>query len=416
MPINQKSKKIVILGAGFSGLYALKSIYRHVKNWPEFDISIVDKNNYFVFTPLLHEVATGGIDPADIVFPIRDLAKGQTEHVEAEVLSVDLLKKSVITSRGEISYDYLIAALGAGTNFFGVPGASENSFTLKNIKDATRLKNHLIHLFDEANGEKDPERQKDILRIIIIGGGATGVELGAEIHEFLKEINKEYPAISSDAVEFFLVEASEKLLSIFHQSFSEKVLKILESKGFKIIFKDPCAEVTEQGIVCASGKTIKSRTVIWTSGVSPSPIITTPDIPRQKGRIVVEPSLNLKDFPEVFVLGDQAAVADKKFGLLPTSAQVAAEEGNFVGKNIARLILGQPLKHFQYFHKGDLVSIGKWKALAQMGSGFLKFDGPVAWLIWRFNYLTKMPGTAKKIRLFFDWILYFASKRDISEI
>ena len=416
MPISQKPKKIVILGAGFGGLYALKSIYRHVKNWRELDISIIDKNNYFVFTPLLHEVATGGIDPADIVFPIRDLSKGRTEHIEAEVLSVDLLKKLVVTSRGEISYDYLIAALGAGTNFFGVPGAAENSFTLKNIKDAVRLKNHLIHIFDEANNEKDPARQKDILRIVIVGGGATGVELGAEIHEFLKEINKEYSSIASDAAEFYLVEARDNLLSIFHQAFAEKALKILEGKGFKIIFKNPCAEVTKQEIVCASGKIIKSRTVIWTSGVSPSPVTTTPELPRQKGRIVVENSLNLKDFPEVFVLGDQAAVADKKFGLLPTSAQVASDQGNFIGRNIALLISNKPLKSFHYFHKGDLISIGKWRALAQIGSGFLKFYGPLAWLIWRFNYLTKMPGTAKKIRLFFDWVLYFTSKRDISEI
>ncbi len=192
MILEKNQKKIVILGAGFGGLYALKSIYRHVKNWLDFDILIIDKNNYFVFTPLLHEVATGGVDPSDIVFPIRDLAKGGTEHLEAEVLSVDMLKKSVITNHGDVSYDYLIAALGAGTNFFGVPGAFENSFTLKNIKDAVRLKNHLIHIFDEANNEKDPVRKKDILRIVIIGGGATGVELGAEIYEFLKEVNKEY--------------------------------------------------------------------------------------------------------------------------------------------------------------------------------------------------------------------------------
>ena len=224
MPISQKSKQIVILGAGFGGLFALKSIYRHVKNWQDFDILVIDKNNYFVFTPLLHEVATGGIDPADIAFPIRDLAKGRTEHLEAEVLSVDLLKKSVITNHGEVSYDYLIMALGAGTNFFGVPGAAENSFTLKNIKDTTRLKNHLIHIFDEANGEKDLARQKDILRIVIVGGGATGVELGAEIHEFLKEINKEYPSIASNAAEFYLVEARDNLLSTFHPSFAEKAL------------------------------------------------------------------------------------------------------------------------------------------------------------------------------------------------
>lgn len=409
-------KKIVILGAGFGGLFTLKSIYRHVKNWRDFDILIIDRNNYFVFTPLLHEVATGGVDPADIVFPIRDIAKGRTEHLEAEVFSVDLLKKAVITNRGEISYDYLISALGAGTNFFGVTGAAGHSFTLKNIKDAVRLKNHLIHIFDEANNEKDLERQKDILRIVIVGGGATGVELGAEIHEFLYEINKEYVKIPKDAVEFYLVEAGDKLLSNFHPKFSQKALKNLENKGFKVMFKDPCAKVTEQGITCVSNNEIKSRTVIWTSGVLPSQITVTPELSRQKGRIVVEPSLNIKDFPEVFILGDMAAVSDKKFGLLPTSAQVATEEGNFVGKNIARLILEQPLKPFIYFHKGDLVSIGKWKALAQIGPGFIKFDGPIAWLIWRFNYLIKMPGFFKKVRLFFDWILYFINKRDISEI
>ena len=325
--------KIVILGAGFAGLFALKSIYRHVKNWRDFDILIIDRNIYFVFTPLLHEVATGGVNPADIVFPIRDLAKGRTEHLEAEVFSVDLLKKSVVTNKCEVSYDYLISALGAGTNFFGIPGAGEYAFTLKNVNDAIKLKNHLTHIFDEANNEKDLERQKDILRIVIIGGGATGVELGAEIHEFLKEVNKEYPRIFEDAVEFYLIEAGDKLLPIFHPKFSEKAFKIMQKKGFKIIFKDPCAKVTEQGIICISNKEIKSRTIIWTSGVLPSQIAMTPELTRQKNRIVVEPSLNLKDFPEVFVIGDLAAVSDKKFGMLPTSAQVATEEGKFVGKN-----------------------------------------------------------------------------------
>lgn len=414
--MTQLKKKIVILGAGFAGLFALKSMYRYLKNWRDFDILIIDKNNYFVFTPLLHEVATGGIDPSDIVFPIRDLAVGGTEHLEAEVLSVDMIKKSVVTNKGEVSYDYLVSALGSGTNFFGVAGAGEHSFTLKNIKDAQKLKNHLIHIFDEANNEKDTERQKDILRIIIIGGGATGVELSAEIYEFLKELGREYPNIPKNAAEFYLIEAGEKLLSVFHPKFSEKALEVLQKKGFKIFFKDPCAKVTERGMVCASGKDLKSRTVVWTSGVLPSQLTMTPEPVRQKGRVLVEPSLNLKDFPEVFVLGDQAAVSDKKFGILPTSAQVATDEGNFIGKNIARLILGKPLKSFHYRHKGDLVSIGKWRALAQFGSGFIKFDGPLAWLIWRFNYLTKMPGTAKKIRLFFDWIMYFVSKRDISEI
>ena len=409
-------KKIVILGAGFGGLFALKSIYRHIKNWREYDILIIDKNNYFVFTPLLHEVATGGIDPGDIVFPIRDLAKGNTEHLEAEIFSIDLIKRLVVTSQGGISYDYLVMALGAITNFFGIPGAAEYSFTLKNIEDARRLKNHLIHIFDEATSEKDLLKQKDILRIVFIGGGATGVELAGEVQEFLKEIQKEYPHIYSDAVEFYLIEAMDRLLSIFHPNFAQKALKILEKKGFKVILKDPAAKIDSNGVTCASLSAVKSQTVIWTSGVLPSTVIITPELERQKGRIIVEPFLNLKNFPEVFVLGDQAAVADKRFGLLSTSAQVASEEGKFIGKNLSLLINNKPLKAFRYHHKGDLVSIGKWQTLAQIGQNFFRFNGPVAWLLWRFNYLTKMPGFFKKIRLFFDWILYFVSKRDTSEI
>ena len=409
-------KKIVILGAGFGGLYALKSVYKYVRNWRDFDILIIDKNNYFVFTPLLHEVATGGIDPADVAFPIRDWAEGSTEHLEAEVQSVDLARKSVITSKGEVSYDYLVSALGAGTNFFGVEGADTHSFTLKDIKDAIRLKNHLIHIFDEATEEKDPIKQKDMLRIVVIGGGATGVALACEIHEFLKEVNKEYPHIPDDAVEYYLVEAGDRLLSVFHPSFSKKALKILVKKGFKVIFKDPCAKVGAEDITCVSTNLIKSRTVIWAPGVTPSPMPMAPEMEKQKGRVVVEPPLNLKNFPEVFVLGDQAACADKRFGILLMLAQVAAEQGKFVGKNIAGLIAGKPLQAFNYRHKGNLISFGKWKARAHIGNTFIRFGGPAAWLAWRFNYLTKMPGTAKKFRLFFDWLLYLASKRDISEI
>lgn len=226
------TKKIVILGAGFGGLCALKSVYKYVKNWRDYDILIIDKNNYFVFTPLLHEVATGGIDPGDIVFPIRDLARGKTEHLEAEVLSVDLSKKEVTTNRGVVAYDYLVVALGSGTNFFNVSGAAEHTFTLKNIGDAKRLKNHLVHIFDEANIEKDPLEQKDNLRIIFIGDGATGLEFAAEVHEFLKEVQKEYPHIPSGSVELYLIEAGDRLLSVFHPKFSKKALEILNKKGF----------------------------------------------------------------------------------------------------------------------------------------------------------------------------------------
>ena len=409
-----KKKKIIVLGAGFAGIYALKSIYRHIKNWDNFDIVIIDQRNYFIFTPLLHEVATGGIDPGDIVDPIRDIARKSTEHYEARVLEIDLKQKLVDTSQGHVPYDYLIMALGAETNYFSVSGAEKYSFSLKNIEDARRLKKHLIHIFDQANLEPNPEKKSDLLRIIFIGGGATGVELAGEVQEFLKEIAKKFQHISSSDIELYLVEAGDRLLPMFNPDFSKKALEILKEKGFKVIFGDPCASISEDGIICVSTSSLKSKTIIWSSGVLPEFIPIIPEPEKQKGRILVESSLNLKEFPEVFILGDQAAFPDSRFGLLPPTAQVAIEQGNFVGKNLARLISQKPLLPFHYFHKGNLVSIGKWKAFAEIGK--VNFDGPAAWFIWRFNYLFRMPRFAKKARLFFDWILYLFSKRDISEI
>lgn len=404
----------MILGAGFAGIYALKSIYRHLKNWDDFDIVIIDRNNYFIFTPLLHEVATGGIDPGDIVYPVRDVAEKSTEHYQAEVLSIDLKQKLVDTSQGHVPYDYLIVALGAQTNYFGVEGADKYTFGIKNIPEARRLKNHLIHIFDEANLELNPEKRKDILRVVFIGGGASGVELAGEVYEFMKEINKEFPHIKDNETELFLIEAGDRLLPAFHQNFSDKTLKILQKMGFKVLFGDPCAKVSSENITCISTNTIRSKTVIWTSGILPSAIPFVPEQEKQKGRILIQPVLNIKDYPEVFVLGDQAAFPDQRFGLLPPTAQVALEEGKTAGENLARLIEGKSLLPFNYVHKGDLVSVGKWKAFAQIGKVW--FGGPAAWLLWRFNYLFRMPTFSKKVRLFFDWILYLVSKRNIAEI
>ncbi len=412
--MGQSRKKIVILGAGFAGIYALKSIYRHLKNWNDFDIVIIDRDNYFIFTPLLHEVATGGIDPGDIVDPVRDIIEKSTEHYQAEVLSIDLKQKLVDTSQGHVPYDYLIVALGAQTNYFGVEGADKYTFGIKNIDEAKRLKNHIIHIFDEANLELNPEKRKEILRVVFIGGGASGVELAGEVCEFMREINREFPRISASEMEFYLVEAGDRLLPAFHHSFSKKALNILQKKGFKVFFGDPCASVSPEFITCVSANAIKSRTVIWTSGVLPSAVPFIPEQEKQKNRVLIQSTLNIKDFPEVFVLGDQAAFPDPRFGLLPPTAQVALEQGKTAGKNIARLIEGKPPLPFNYVHRGDLVSVGKWKAFAQIGR--IRFGGPLGWLIWRFNYLLRMPRFAKKVRLFFDWILYFVSKRDISEI
>jgi NADH dehydrogenase len=329
---------------------------------------------------------------------------------------VSLKEKYVETSQGRIEYDYLVVGLGSTTNFFAVPGAEENCLTLKNLEDAKVIKNRCIELCEQAIHIKDPEVRKKTLRLVIIGGGATGVELAAELIEFFHHTLEKYfcdKNIRRDT-EIVLVHRDTELLSMFPVSLRKKSAKILQKKGIKVLLNTEVVRVDHDGVHTKDGKCLATSTPIWTAGVMPTPIHFDEEIKNERGLIPVEQTLNTKDFAEVFVVGDIAGYFDphtKKS--LPSLAQVAVKQASVVAHNIAVSIKNQPLKNFHYKHKGTMVSLGQWMAAGEISR--FSFSGHLAWWLWRTIYLSKLISWQKKLKVAGNWTLNLFSPRDISK-
>jgi len=412
-----QKKRIVILGAGFGGVYTYKELHKIFHKNKNVELIMVSRTNYFLFTPLLHEVATGSISPENIVEPIRkvlgcclkDLHVGEIQYISLE-------EKYVETSQGRVEYDYLALGLGSTTNFFGIPGAQENCFTLKDLEDAQTIKNRCIDMCEQALHVTDPELRKKMLRFVVIGGGPTGVELSAELIEFFHKTLDAYfcdQNIKHDA-EIVLVHRDAELLPMFPEKLRSKSLNILKSKGIRIDLNTEVVRVDHEGVHTKDGKVIATSTPIWTAGIMPTPVRFDVEVKNSRGYIPVEQTLNIKDYPEVFVLGDIAGFIDPHTQKpLPALAQVAVKEASAVAQNIVASIKGKPLHPFHYKHKGTLVSLGQWMAAGEISR--FSFSGHIAWWIWRTIYLSKLISWQKKLKVAGNWTLNLFSPRDISK-
>src|SRR3990167_8240954 len=409
--------RILIAGAGFGGIYTYKHLHKHLHSQRDVQINILNKENYFLFTPLLHEVATGSIAPANIIEPIRHIARCCTHDFHfGEITSISLSNKTVKTAEETIDYDYLVLALGSEPHFHGIPGAKDYSFPLKNIQDAVRLKRQFLDVFEQATKIDDAKMRQQLLRFVVIGGGATGVELAAEIAELFHGTLKRYFACEEmiHDVEIILLQRQSELLLPFSEVSRKKSLATLTKKSVQVRFDVWATEITEEGVRFNTGEFLQTKTPIWTAGVKPKNILFDEEIAKdQNGRLIVDTSLRLSTHLNVFVLGDLASFEQKMSGQpLPTMAQVATQEAVCVANNIQRLLEGKPPVPFVYHHKGNLVSLGHWVAIAEIGP--LKFFGPLAWWLWRTIYLTKFISTKKKFEIALDWTLNLFSPRDIS--
>ncbi len=414
--IMQQKTRIVILGAGFGGVYAYKRLHKVFHHDSNIELVLVNRTNYFLFTPLLHEVATGSIAAENIVEPIRkvlgccltDMHVGEVEYISFKEKYVEML-------HGRIDYDYLVMGLGSTTNFFGVPGAEENCFTLKSIKDALHIKNRCIDVCEEALHIYDEQERKKMLRMVIIGGGATGVELAAEMVELFHHTLEKYfcnKQIRRDA-EIVLVHRDAELLPMFSEELRKKSLQVLRKKGIKIMLNTEVVRVDNQGVHLKNGEVIETHTPIWTAGIQPTPVNLDVKIKNKNGSIPVEQTLNMKDYPEVFCLGDMSGYIDEHTGKpLPALAQVAVKEAESVANNIIRSMQGQPLLNFHYKHKGSMVSLGQWMAIGEVAK--FSFSGHLAWWMWRTLYLSKLISWQKKLKVAGNWTLNLFSPRDIS--
>lgn len=415
--MKKEKKKIVILGGGFGGLYTFKSLINQFRN-DEIDITIVNRNNYFLFTPLLHEVATGTIAHHQVVESLRQIIykqKNVTLHV-AELVSVDCTNQIVKTSIDELHYDALVLAMGATTNFFNAPGAEEHSFVLKDLRDAISLRIALIDRFEKASEMQDPDARHTELSFAVIGGGATGVELVAEMSELISDTFLKYYRclIKPDDISIYLINRDPEILMPFHPKLRKHALNTLQEKGIKVMLNTAVKEVKKGQIVFEDESVLSVSHVIWTAGVKPNPPMFTHPVELDKGgRVLVNQMLQIKDCPNVFVLGDMASMQGENGKPLPMLAQVAVKQGIHTGMNIKRLFSGKSLLPFVYKSQGNLVSLGRRYAVAEIQG--IRFRGLFAWILWRIIYLSKFMSLSKKFKIAIDWIINIFYPRDITK-
>ena len=395
-------KHVLILGAGFAGIGALKKLRD-----ADVRITIVDKRDYHTFQPLLYQVATDELGPTEVGFPIRELLHGHkniTFH-QAAAKSVDLVKKLVVTDGvAPIPYDYLVLALGAVANFFHTPGADQYAFPLYTMEDAIRLKEHILKTLEAV--DKNPALMDDgALNFCVVGGGPTGVELaGALVELYRAELKEDYPNLPVDDGQVLLYEHSPQLLGTFAPKLESYARKALEERGVKVHTGTGVAKIGPASIDLSTGATVKTHTTVWAAGLQANPIVSSLGVELvHGGRIPVGPDLQVKDHPGVFAIGDIAAMTDGKTGqVLPGLGATALQAGRHVGETIKRLLDGKQPEPFEYFNKGMMAQVGRGAAVVELPTGG-RMTGHLAWLAWLGVHLALLNGAEEKAGVIVDW-------------
>lgn len=411
----QHPQRVVIVGAGFGGVYTYLNLAKRLSSLPnKTKITIVSPHNYFLFTPLLHEVASGSIHASNIVQPLRQiLDHGNAEVVVDKATGIDLANNKLITTKYELEYSYLVIAAGATTRQYNFP--LQHVLELKNLQDARHIKNRVIKCLDEADRAIDTKERAALLTFVVIGGGPTGVELAAELHDFIfNTLLRLYPNVSKEEVHLYLVHAGSELVHHFDEKIRQKSRRVLEKKYNLHLLFNSLVENIEDGVVhLRDGKTIFTKTPIMVAGVSPVEIPCTPKIAiSPSGQIEVNKFLQLPGYPRVYVIGDMALIKDGNI-TVPQTAQAAVAEAKITAKNIIAEIKNEPLQAFHYRERGQLVSLGNWNAAGKIGP--FGVSGPLAWWIWRTVYATKIIGWTNRVRVVIDWTIGLFYPRDISK-
>jgi NADH dehydrogenase len=411
-----KPIKILIIGNGFGGVYVLKNLHKILHDNKNIELSMVGEKNYFLFTPLLHEVATGGINGTNIIEPIRKILGCYLKNFYlGKAEQINLKDKTVAVNGTLVSYDYLVITPGSETNFFNTPGADKYAFTLKSIDDAIKIKNHCITQMERASHVEDTEERKKMLKFVIVGGGPTGVELVAEMEELVRETFSHYyrKEVVKD-VSIVLVQRGPELVPQFGTKIRKKSLLVLQNKGINVLLNTAVKEVGVSYVVVNDNTKIETETVIWVGGIKPANLNFAEEVTKSPdGRLVVNEYLQLNNYKEIFAIGDVTLFKDKD-SALPALAQVAEKESRTVAKNIKSLMNEKVMETFSYHSSGNLMSLGQWMAVGEI-AGF-SFSGHLAWWFWRTVYLSKLISFRKKIRVAVDWTMNIFSPRDISRL
>ena len=395
-----RKRRVVIVGAGFAGLTAAKALGKE----SGLEITVVDRHNYHLFQPLLYQVATAGLSPADIASPIRSILRRQANArvVLAEVSGINLEKSEVLAEGRRLHYDYLILATGARHAYFGHDDWARYALGLKGIDDATYLRRRILLAFEKAELEEDETKRRTLLTFVVIGGGPTGVEMAGAIAELAKKaLATDFRAIDPGSARVVLVEAGARLLAPFDSVLSEKARLSLAALGVEVWLGRSVVGCDREGVSFGADR-IDSATVIWAAGVMASPAgewLRADTDPA--GRVKVLPDLSLPGHPEVFVLGDTATVADMQGRPLPGVAPVAKQQGAYVAGLLAARIRGKNKPPFRYHDFGAMATIGRKRAVAQMGR--FKTSGSVAWLLWSMAHIYFLIGFRNRLSVVLNW-------------
>jgi len=391
---------VVIIGAGFAGLTAAKKL----RNAPV-RITLVDKNNYHTFQPLLYQIAIAGLVPSQVAYPLRTIFRNQKNLTfqMGEVTSIDFEGKYVKLNGSVIAYDYLILAVGGETNFFGMDSVKENGLQLKDIESAVETRNHLLKMFEKASREADAEKRKSMLTFVIVGGGPTGVETSGALAELISHVvKKEYPALDVREARVLLLEAGDALIASYPDELRKATLRLVKKKNVEVMFNAKLTDYNGQRVLLADGTEIKTNTLIWTAGVKASGITSQLGVQvAGSGRVRTEATLQLPDHPEVYILGDAAYLENGNGQPLPMLSTVAIQQGNVSADNIVRAIKSAAQKPFHYKDPGLLATIGRNAAVARLWG--ISFSGFIAWLIWVGLHIYRIVGFRNRLVVFIIW-------------
>ncbi len=391
---------VVIVGAGFAGLTAAKRL----KNAPV-RITLVDRNNYHLFQPLLYQVAIAGLVPAQIAYPVRTIFRRQKNLTfqMGEVTSVNFQEKYVKLNGSVIAYDYLILAVGGETEFFGMDSVREHGFQIKDIESAVATRNHLLKMFEKASREADPEKRRAMLTFVVVGGGPTGVETSGALAELISHVmRKEYPELDIGEARVLLLEAGNALIASYPDELRRATLRLLQKKNVEVRFGARLTDYNGQRVLLAGGAEIPTHTLIWTAGVRAARIAERLGAAAAgSGRVRSEATLQLPGHPEVYVTGDAAYLENGNGQPLPMLSTVAIQQGKAAAENILRAIQGREQTPFQYKDPGLLATIGRNAAVARIWG--LSFSGFPAWLIWVVLHIYRIIGFRNRLVVLINW-------------
>lgn len=414
-------KRILILGGGFAGAYTALHLEKRLADSSGAEITLIAKENFLLFTPMLHEVAGGDVAVTDIVQPLRKMLR-HTRVLIADVEAIDLAGKQVrirhsgLAGAYQVPYDHLVLALGAVTNFYRTPGLEEHAFTMKTLGDAILVRNLVIDALGLADAQTDDSARKTTLTVVVAGAGFAGIETAGAVNDFMREAMKFYPNLKEDMIRVVVADPGDHILPELGISLGRYAQERLGQRGVEIRLKTKVTGYDGKEVALNDGTKIAARMLIWTAGITPPPLLSTLPCAIQRGRVVADDCLQVPGWPGVWALGDCALVPDPlnpgKF--YPPTAQHAIRQAATLAGNVVSTMRGQAPEPFKFKIIGLLATIGRRHGVAEIFG--VQFSGIIAWWLWRGIYLSKLPGLQKKIRVALDWTLDLMFSKDLVQL